>query len=76
MITKLHLLVLNIETMIYLEIPLGKLSPITGAFITGDSALYFYTGVEASYSLGPIDIKPSFSQAITKLVMARTWVWH
>jgi lipid A 3-O-deacylase len=40
---------------------LGKLSPITGAFITGDSALYFYTGVEASYSLGPIDIKPSFS---------------
>tara|TARA_Y100001970_G_C14233491_1_gene860279 strand:- start:517 stop:1023 length:507 start_codon:yes stop_codon:yes gene_type:complete len=40
---------------------LGKLSPITGAFITGDSALYFYTGVEANYSLGPIDIKPSFS---------------
>ena len=28
---------------------LGNLSPITGAFITADSAGYIYTGVQAQY---------------------------
>ncbi len=40
---------------------LGKLAPITGAFITGKDSLYFYTGVEGHYSIGPMNISPSFT---------------
>ena len=39
----------------------GKLSPITGGFITGKNSMYFYTGVEANYGIGPIKLKPSFT---------------
>ena len=35
---------------------LGNLSPITGALITADNAAYFYTGVQADYSLSLIHI--------------------
>ena len=31
---------------------LGKLSPITGGFLTENSAAYLYTGVQAEYNLG------------------------
>ena len=40
---------------------LGKFKPITGAFMTGDSSLYFYTGVEGQYGIGPLKILPSFA---------------
>ena len=40
---------------------LGKLSPITGGFITGNSAVYLYTGAQAEYDLGFIKITPSFA---------------
>ena len=40
---------------------LGKLSPITGGFITENSAFYFYTGVQAEYELGFLTITPSFA---------------
>jgi len=40
---------------------LGKLSPITGGFLTEKSAFYFYTGAEAEYDLGFITITPSFA---------------
>jgi hypothetical protein len=40
---------------------IGKLSPITGAFMTGKSSMYLYTGVEANYDIGPLKIKPSFT---------------
>ena len=39
---------------------LGNLSPITGAFITADSAGYIYTGVQAQYKIGALNITPSF----------------
>ena len=39
----------------------GKFKPITGAFITGDSSIYLYTGVEGQYGIGPLKILPSFS---------------
>ena len=35
---------------------LGKLAPITGK-----DSLYFYTGVEGHYSIGPMNISPSFT---------------
>jgi len=40
---------------------LGKFSPVTGGFMSGNSSVYLYTGVEALYDLGPLKIIPSFS---------------
>ena len=40
---------------------LGNLSPITGVMITEANATYFYTGVQAQYKIGAIDITPSFA---------------
>tara|TARA_Y100000590_G_C15497438_1_gene930217 strand:+ start:466 stop:978 length:513 start_codon:yes stop_codon:yes gene_type:complete len=40
---------------------LGKLSPITGGFLTEKNAFYLYTGVQAEYGLGPLKITPSFA---------------
>tara|TARA_Y100001935_G_C17172832_1_gene441125 strand:- start:205 stop:708 length:504 start_codon:yes stop_codon:yes gene_type:complete len=40
---------------------LGKFKPISGAFLTGDSSVYLYTGVEGQYGIGPLKILPSFS---------------
>ena len=43
---------------------LGKLSPITGAFVTENSAAYFYTGVEWNFDLGGINFTPSFTPGL------------
>tara|TARA_B100000686_G_C16774262_1_gene967313 strand:+ start:143 stop:658 length:516 start_codon:yes stop_codon:yes gene_type:complete len=40
---------------------LGKLSPITGGFLTENSAFYLYTGAQAEYKFGLIKITPSFA---------------
>ena len=43
---------------------LGTLSPITGAMITADNAVYFYTGIQAQYKIGKISLTPSFTPGI------------
>ena len=40
---------------------LGKFKPVTGAFITGDSSIYLYSGIEGQYGIGPLKILPSFA---------------
>ncbi|MDB9760553.1 acyloxyacyl hydrolase [Pelagibacteraceae bacterium] len=40
---------------------IGKFSPTTGAFVTGENSIYLYSGIEADYNLGPINISPSFA---------------
>ena len=40
---------------------LGKFSPLTGVFMTGDNSLYLYTGIQAEYNLGFLNIIPSFA---------------
>ena len=40
---------------------LGKLSPITGGFLTEKSAFYLYTGAQAEYDFGLLTITPSFA---------------
>jgi len=40
---------------------LGKLSPITGGFITENSAVYIYTGAQAEYDIGLFKFTPSFA---------------
>ena len=43
---------------------LGNLSPVTGAMITADNAGYFYTGVQAQYKIGVLNITPSFTPGL------------
>ena len=43
---------------------LGNISPVTGAMITGDSATYVYTGVQAQYKIGKINLTPSFTPGL------------
>jgi len=40
---------------------LGKFSPVTGGFVTGNSSVYLYTGIEGQYGVGPLKILPSFT---------------
>ena len=43
---------------------LGNLSPITGVLITADNAGYVYTGVQAQYKLGSLNLTPSFTPGL------------
>ena len=43
---------------------LGKLSPISGFMMTADSDTYFYTGVQAEYKIGKLNLTPSFSPGL------------
>ena len=43
---------------------MGNLSPITGALVTADSATYVYTGVQAQYNLGKLNLTPSFTPGL------------
>ena len=49
---------------LYRDTFIGTLSPITGAFVTENSALYAYTGVEWNFDLGPINFTPSFAPGL------------
>ena len=40
---------------------LGKFKPVSGGFVTGDSSIYLYTGIEGQYGIGPLKILPSFA---------------
>ena len=49
---------------LFRETFLGKISPITGFMITGNTDTYFYTGVQAEYKIGKLNLTPSFSPGI------------
>ena len=40
---------------------LGRISPITGGFLTEKNAFYLYTGAQAEYDIGLFTITPSFA---------------
>ena len=40
---------------------IGRFSPITGGFVTDKNSIYLYTGVQAQYEIGPMNIVPSFA---------------
>ena len=46
---------------LYRDTIFGRISPVSGAMITADSATYFYTGIETNYSIGSFNITPSFT---------------
>jgi len=39
----------------------GRFSPITGGFITDKNSIYLYTGVQAQYEIGLLNITPSIA---------------
>ena len=43
---------------------LGTLSPITGFMITENNAGYIYTGIQAQYNVGKLNITPSFTPGL------------
>ena len=43
---------------------LGTLSPITGFIITENNAQYFYTGIQAQYKIGKLNVIPSFAPGL------------
>ena len=43
---------------------LGTISPVTGFMFTADNASYVYTGVQAQYSIGKVNIVPSFAPGL------------
>ena len=43
---------------------LGNLSPITGLLVTADNAGYIYTGVQAQYKIGVLNVTPSFTPGL------------
>ena len=49
---------------LYKDTFLGTLSPVTGFLVTGDTATYLYTGVQAEYNLGKLNLTPSFTPGL------------
>ena len=49
---------------LYRDSLLGKISPVTGFLITGDSSTYLYSGVQAEYNIGKMNITPSFTPGL------------
>ena len=43
---------------------LGTLSPVTGFMMTADNATYAYTGIQAQYKIGKLNIIPSFTPGL------------
>ena len=42
----------------------GTISPVTGFMMTSDNATYAYTGVQAQYKIGKLNIIPSFTPGL------------
>jgi len=49
------------NTNLFRNTILGKFSPVSGGFMTGESSVYLYTGIEGQYGIGPLKILPSFT---------------
>jgi len=43
---------------------LGNISPITGGFVTENSAAYVYSGIEWNFDMGPLEFTPSFAPGL------------
>ena len=43
---------------------LGTISPVSGLFVTADSAAYIYTGIQAQYNVGKLNLTPSFTPGL------------
>jgi lipid A 3-O-deacylase len=49
---------------LYRDTLIGNVSPITGGFITENSAAYIYTGIEWNVDMGKLTFTPSFAPGL------------
>ena len=54
----------HINENLYRDSFLGTISPVSGFLITGDSATYLYTGIQAEYNIGKMNLTPSFTPGL------------
>ena len=43
---------------------IGTIKPVTGFMLTADSASYLYTGIQAEYKIGKLNLIPSFTPGL------------
>ena len=43
---------------------IGTIRPVTGFMLTADSASYLYTGIQAEYNIGNLNLTPSFTPGL------------
>ena len=43
---------------------IGKIKPVTGFMLTTDTATYLYTGIQAEYKIGKLNLIPSFTPGL------------
>ena len=43
---------------------LGTISPVTGLMLTEKNSAYFYTGIQAQYKVGKLNVVPSFTPGL------------
>ena len=43
---------------------IGTIKPVTGFMLTSDSASYLYTGIQAEYNIGRLNLTPSFTPGL------------
>ena len=43
---------------------IGTIKPVTGFMLTTDSASYLYTGIQAEYNVGRLNLTPSFTPGL------------
>ena len=43
---------------------IGTIRPVTGFMLTADSASYLYTGIQAEYNIGKLNLTPSFTPGL------------
>ena len=54
----------HINENLYKETSLGTLQPVTGVMVTADNAGYLYTGFQAQFKSGSLNITPSFTPGL------------
>ena len=43
---------------------IGTIKPVTGFLLTADTATYLYTGIQAEYNVGKLNLTPSFTPGL------------
>ena len=54
----------HLNDNLFRESFIGTIKPVTGFMLTADSTTYFYTGVQAEYKIGKINLIPSFTPGL------------
>ena len=54
----------HLNDNLFRDSPIGTIKPVTGFMLTADSASYLYTGIQAEYNIGRLNLTPSFTPGL------------